>query len=116
MIWGLSPIYFKAVAHVEPAEVLAHRVVWALILLGAMLAFTGALRAALRGLCDPKQFLRCSTTAVLVSINWLIFIWAIQNDRVLEASLGYFINPLVSVALGVLLLTLWRREMKKRPA
>jgi chloramphenicol-sensitive protein RarD len=98
--WGLLPIYFKALASVPPLEVLAHRVVWSLALLAALLAArrgAGAFRAPFR---RDRLPLLAATTG-LITTNWLLFIWAVQVGRVLEASLGYFVNPLVNVLLGV---------------
>ena len=94
MFWGIVPIYFKWIDHVSPLEILAHRIVWALILLICILAYTGdlkELRVSIAGL--PTLFL----TAMLLMINWLVFIYAIVNQNITETSLGYFINPLVSV-------------------
>lgn len=103
-IWGLTPVYFKAVAHVPAIEVVAHRIVWALPLLWAALLWRRRLHLLLQELCNPRHLMFYGATALLVSTNWLIFIWAIHNDRLLEASLGYYINPLVNVLLGVLFL------------
>jgi chloramphenicol-sensitive protein RarD len=102
--WGLCPLYFKAVAHVAPWEVLAHRIVWSLLLLSLLLARRSELRATVRAARQPRLLLALTCTTLLVAANWFIFIWAVANARVLEASLGYFINPLVNVALGMLLL------------
>lgn len=102
--WGLTPIYFKAVGHVPALEVMAHRVVWAMLLMFALLLWKQRLRELLRELANPRRLLFYAATALLVSTNWFIFIWAIQQDRLLEASLGYYINPLVNVFLGMLFL------------
>ena len=102
--WGLVVVYFKAVDHVSPPEVLAHRVIWSVALLALLMARTGrgsALKAALR---DPRTLRTLTATTLLVGGNWFVFIWAVGNDRVLEASLGYFINPLVNVFLGFIVL------------
>jgi chloramphenicol-sensitive protein RarD len=101
IFWGIVPIYFKWIDHVSPLEILAHRIVWALVLLICILAYTGdlkELRASFARL--PTLFL----TAMLLMINWLVFIYAIVNQNITETSLGYFINPLVSVFLAVLFL------------
>ncbi len=103
-IWALVPLYFKAIAAVPPWEVLAHRVVWSLLIVGAMLVGLGGLRGVWRALSQPVLRWRLLASALLVSSNWLLFIWAIANNRVLECSLGYYINPLVNVVLGVLFL------------
>ncbi|NIR30508.1 MAG: EamA family transporter RarD [Gammaproteobacteria bacterium] len=104
-IWGLAPLYYKAVAAVPAPEVLAHRVFWAMVLLCLALALGGRGHQIRQELRDPQRLRFYPVTAALVSVNWLTFIWAIQNDRVLEASLGYYINPLVSVVLGVVFLS-----------
>ena len=97
--WGLFPVYFKALAPVPPLHVLAHRIVWSLAFMGLLV--TGQrrwrdVRAALR----PRQLPAYAATTLLISANWLLFIWAVNAGRVLEASLGYFVNPLVNVLLG----------------
>lgn len=103
-LWGLFPIYFKLLEHVPALEVLAHRVLWsAVLLLGLVLAQGQA--AALRDVWHDHQRLRFYVlTALLISSNWLLYIWAVQQNRILEASLGYYMSPLVNVLLGVWLL------------
>ncbi len=102
--WGLSPLYFKAVVSVPPLEVLAHRIVWSLVLLGIVTVLRGGLRELIDLLRDARLRLTLAYTTCLIALNWGIFIWAVANDRLLEASLGYFINPLVNVALGFVFL------------
>ncbi len=104
LAWGLCPIYFKAVAHVPAQEVLAHRVVWSVVLLVILLARRGDLAATLRRAREPRLLVTLAVSTVLVALNWFVFIWAVANDRLLEASLGYFINPLVNVLLGMVFL------------
>jgi chloramphenicol-sensitive protein RarD len=102
-IWGFLPLYFHALTGVSALLVLAHRVVWSVALLTIIVLTLGRTRyivAAARG----RTLLLLCTTAILIAINWLVYIWAVQHDHVLEASLGYFINPLISVALGVVVL------------
>jgi chloramphenicol-sensitive protein RarD len=103
-IWGFAPIYFRAVGAVPALEVLAHRVVWAMLLLAGLLWLQRRGRELVAQLRRPGRLAFYSITAALVSTNWLVFIWSIQHDRLLEASLGYYINPLVNVVLGVLFL------------
>lgn len=103
-LWGLFPLYFKAVAAVPAPEVLAHRIVWSVVFVGALLAVFGQWRAVGDALRDGRMRWRLLVSSLLISANWLIFIWAIANARALEASLGYFITPLVSVLLGRLVL------------
>jgi len=109
--WGLAPIYFKAVASVPPLEVLAHRVVWSAVLLTGVVVVRQGARVLLSEFADLKRLGFYGLTALLLSTNWLVFIWAVQSGRLLEASLGYYINPLVNVLLGVLFL----RERLNRP-
>jgi chloramphenicol-sensitive protein RarD len=101
--WGLLPLYLRLLRAVPAIEVVAHRVAWSLILLVVLVLATGRARgvlAAARG----RTLLLLAASAALIGANWLIYIWAVQHGHVLEASLGYFINPLVNVALGVAVL------------
>jgi len=102
--WGLVPIYFKQVVHVDPLEVLVHRVIWSVALLALMLLLTGRFRDAVRAIAHKKTMLLLAGTTVLIAINWYLFIWAVGQNLVLQASLGYFINPLVNVLLGFVFL------------
>jgi len=102
--WGLCPLYFHALADVPALEVLAHRVAWSVVLLGAVAVATRRLPALLAALATPARAAKLLASAVLLSGNWLVFIFAVQAGRVQEASLGYFINPLVNVLLGVVVL------------
>ena len=100
-IWGVAPIYFKLVGHVQPLEIIAHRVTWSAILLMAVLALSGKL-GELRLPIKSLGWLLLS--AMLLACNWLIFVFAVLNDQIIDTSLGYFINPLVSVFLGIFFL------------
>lgn len=102
--WGICPIYFKLVAHIPPLEILAHRVVQTLILLSLFLLATKRLAQLRTTLQDRKTKLALTASSTLIAINWLTFIYAVSTDRIVEASLGYFINPLVSVILGMTVL------------
>lgn len=104
VLWGLFPLYFVLLEDVASSEVLAHRVLWSLVLLGLMLALRGRWRTATAALRQPRRLAFYATTSLLVSLNWLIYIWATQNGHVIDASLGYFINPLVSVLLALVFL------------
>lgn len=102
-IWGLMPSYLKLLRHVDPVQLLAHRVLWSaglLLVLVAALRRFGAIRAAARG----RTLLLLAASATLIGVNWLVYIHAVNDAHVLAASLGYFINPLVNVALGVAVL------------
>lgn len=103
-LWGINPVYFKAVDHIPELEVLAHRVVWTVALLAALVTATGGWTTVARALRDRQTLAMLSLSAALISANWFIYIWAVVAERVLETSLGYFINPLISVLLGVLVL------------
>jgi chloramphenicol-sensitive protein RarD len=102
LMWGLFPIYWTLLEPGGALEILAHRVVWSLVFVLLLVMFAG--RRA-RGIpYDARSIRLLCAAAVLIGINWGVFIWAVNNDRVLDASLGYFINPLVTVALGVAVL------------
>jgi len=98
--WGLVPIYFKLVSHVSPFEVLLHRVLWSILFLYILILFTKQSTYLISILKDVKKLKLLFISALLVSTNWLVFIWAISNNMITEASLGYFINPIVSIILG----------------
>lgn len=102
--WGLSPLYFKWVSHVAPLEVLANRVVWSFVLMSALLWFSYKARGIASILKSRKQLLAMLGSSLLIATNWLTFIWAVGENRVLEASMGYYINPLVSIFLGMIFL------------
>ncbi len=109
LFWGVVPVYFKLVDHVHPGEILSHRVVWAVVLLLGILAYTGDLGEIIVPVQKlPKLFV----TACLLSVNWLIFIYAVINNNIAETALGYFINPLVSVFLGVIFLREYLRPLQ----
>jgi chloramphenicol-sensitive protein RarD len=104
LLWGVVPIYWKQLGAVESVEVIAHRSLWSLVTLFALLAATngfGAVRAALR---DPRMAARSLFTSLLLAANWLIYVYGVNTGRVSECSLGYFLVPLVNVATGRLLL------------
>ncbi len=103
VMWGFFPLYWPLLEPAGAAEILAHRVVWSMVLmLGVVLALRkGALRATF---ADRRTRWLLAVASVLISINWGTYIWGVNNHHVVEASLGYFINPLVSVLMGVLIL------------
>lgn len=102
--WGANPIYFKLVGHVPPLEVLAHRVVWSVLLLAVLVSAIKHWPVIRAALGDRRTLLMLGLSTAIISVNWLVYIWAISVERVLETSLGYYINPLVSVLLGMLVL------------
>ena len=104
-IWGVLPLFFKLLEHVNPVGVVANRILCSLFFVMAILYFRhqfGEVRVALK---DRRTVLLMCVSAVLIAANWLIFVWAVGNNHVLEVSFGYFINPLVSVAIGMVLLS-----------
>ncbi|MFN3992152.1 MAG: EamA family transporter RarD [Tabrizicola flagellatus] len=104
LLWGFLPIYMKALAHIPPVEVIAHRVIWSVpiaILVLVWLGRTADLKAALR---SPRMLGMAAMTAALISVNWGIYVWAIGSGHALDAALGYYINPLFSIFLGAVLL------------
>jgi chloramphenicol-sensitive protein RarD len=104
LLWGVFPLYFPLLEPAGSVEILAHRMSWSLVVVIVILALTtgfGGVRAVLR---DRRQFGWLSLAAVLVSVNWGVYIWAVNSEHVVEASLGYFINPLVTILLGVVVL------------
>ena len=103
-MWGLAPIYFKLIQHVTAFEILMHRVVWSvvfLVLVVSVLKYWGKVK---RIIVQPKLLLMLVITSALLGFNWGLFIWAINNNHMLDASLGYYINPLLNVLLGMLFL------------
>ncbi|MCC2954999.1 EamA family transporter RarD [Massilia sp. IC2-477] len=110
LCWGLFPIYFHAIGEVPPAQILAHRVLWSLGFLLIVLAFRRQWKW-LAQVRQPRVFWSFVASAFLLSANWLAYIWAVNNGHVIEASLGYFINPLVNIMFGFLVL-----KERMRPA
>ncbi|WP_454723852.1 MULTISPECIES: EamA family transporter RarD [Cupriavidus] len=104
IIWGLLPLYIKSLHGIAPTEILLHRMVWSLVFLGLVLAWRrhwGWLRVAWS---NPRLLAGFVASALLLSGNWFLYIWSVSNGRVVDASLGYFINPLFNVLLGVMFL------------
>lgn len=104
LIWGLVPVFFKQIADVPADEIIAHRVVWAMVLMTALTGFSRGFTDARRITRIPRQLARIALASALVISNWLIFVWGVNSGHILETSLGYFILPLFNVALGVLVL------------
>jgi chloramphenicol-sensitive protein RarD len=104
LTWGISPTYFKMLAHVPPMEVLYHRIGWSALCLGLLLAVLGRLSGVRAALRDRRTRLALLVSALLIAFNWLTFVWAVATGHLLQSSLGYFINPLVNVALGMIFL------------
>ncbi|MGD1468428.1 EamA family transporter RarD [Vibrio harveyi] len=103
-MWGIAPIYFKSIAEVSPLEILSHRVIWSFFLLAALLHFGRHWRSVRDIIKNKTKMMFLVSTAILVGANWLIFIWAVNSNHMLDASLGYYINPLINVLLGMVFL------------
>ncbi|GLS03200.1 membrane protein [Chitiniphilus shinanonensis] len=104
LIWGLLPLFLKQLQGIPAAEVLLHRMVWSLVFLGIVLALRRNWRWLGEALRQPRVLGGFAVSAALLAINWFVYIWSVQANRVVDASLGYFINPLISVLIGVLVL------------
>lgn len=103
-IWGIAPIYFKSIQQVAPLEILSHRIVWSFFLLAGLIHVGRNWARVVHILRQPTTMLYLTITSLLVGSNWLIFIWAVNSGHMLEASLGYYINPLLNVLLGMVFL------------
>lgn len=103
VLWGIFPVYWKLLAHVGSMEVICHRIVWSLLTLVMATSLVGQWPEVKVALRDPRRLGLTLLAATLISCNWLVFIWAIGHNAVVQSSLGYFINPLLNVLLGVAL-------------
>jgi chloramphenicol-sensitive protein RarD len=104
LLWGFLPLYMKALAHIPPPEVIAHRVVWSVPVAIAVLVWLGRTTDLRTALASPRMLGMGAMTAALISVNWGIYVWAIGSGHALDAALGYYINPLFSIFLGAVLL------------
>lgn len=103
-MWGIAPIYFKLLGHVSPLEILSHRIIWSFFLLAGLLHVGRQWKAVVTVFQSKSKLFYLLLTSLLIGGNWLIFIWAINSNHMLDASLGYYINPLLNVFLGMLFL------------
>ena len=110
-LWGLLPLFFHLLHHVDPVEIVTQRVLWSLLLIVAILAMRKGLPAFVTALRDRRLVLPLAGSAIMIGINWLTYVWAVNEGHIVAASLGYFLNPLVNVTLGVLVL----KEKLRRP-
>ncbi|MBB5323004.1 chloramphenicol-sensitive protein RarD [Anoxybacillus tepidamans] len=108
LIWGILPLYWKLLDHHTAAEILAHRIVWSFVFMIVLLAMTKQTQLCREQLLEmvkhPKLAGGVIASACLISVNWFIYIWAVNHGHIVEASLGYYINPLISVVLGMIVL------------
>ena len=103
-LWGLLPIFFRLLHHVDPVEIVTQRILWSLLLILTLLALRNGIGPMIAVLRDRRLLLALAGSAVMIAINWLVYVWAVNDGHVVATSLGYFLNPLVNVALGVLVL------------
>lgn len=104
LIWGLFPLYIAGLSSVSALQITAHRVAWSCVFVLALLAYRRQLGSIAAAVKRPGVLLRLAASAILVSLNWLAFVWAVNNNQTVEVSLGYYINPLLNVVLGILVL------------
>ena len=104
VLWGLFPLYWPLLKPATSPEIVSHRAVWTMVFCFIILAITKSLKSTLATFKRSKVAAKLFTASILVSINWLIYIWATNNGHVVEASLGYYINPLIAIAFGIILL------------
>ena len=110
-MWGIAPVYFKQLIHIDAQEILAQRIIWAVIFLIIVSLFSSQLHKTIAILKQPKQLALLSVSACLLGFNWGLFIWSVNNNHMLEASLGYYVNPLINVLMGYLFLS---ERLRKR--
>ncbi|HRY13756.1 MAG TPA: EamA family transporter RarD [Syntrophomonadaceae bacterium] len=116
LLWGILPVYWKLLQHVPPMQILAHRISWAFAFLLSLLLITGKFagfwRETMQIARQPRKLAAVCVAAITLNINWGTYIWAVNNNHIVQTSLGYYINPLVSVLLGILILkerlSLWQ--------
>lgn len=117
LLWGFLPIYWKLVQEVPAGEILAHRIIWSFLFMVAVILFSRKWRLFVKEckliIKDKRKLIGISLASVMISLNWLTYIWAVNSDHVIQASLGYYINPLVSILLGIIVLneTLTRQQL-----
>ena len=104
LLWGVMPLYFKLLTEVAPTEIVAHRILWSLVFLGLLASLSRRWSAIRAAASSGKVLTTLAITALLIAVNWLVYVYAVVSGHVLEGSLGYYLNPLVNVLLGVVLL------------
>ncbi|MDR1285126.1 MAG: EamA family transporter RarD [Campylobacteraceae bacterium] len=103
-LWGILPVYFKSLQHVDPLELIAHRIIWSIALLLVLLYFSHSAKEIKKCFANKKIILSLFVTSILISSNWFTYVWTISNDMVAESSLGYFINPIINIMFGIIFL------------
>ncbi|MEO5810192.1 MAG: EamA family transporter RarD [Sphingomicrobium sp.] len=104
-MWGFLPVYFKLLGDVSPVDIVAHRIVWSMLFLAVGVSLTGGWRAVRKAIATPNSFRLLLTTATLIAVNWLLYVYAINSGHILAGSLGYYLNPLANILLGRFLLS-----------
>ena len=104
LLWGFIPLFFKKVAHVPPIVVLSHRILWSAVFVALVLTVQGRWGEMIAAVRARRTMLALLASTAMIAVNWFVFLWAITNNQVVQAGLGYFINPLVSVLLGIVFL------------
>lgn len=103
-IWGVVPLYFKLITFASPEEIMVHRILWTLVLLLGIIVIRGQLRTWLQLFSAPRMLAWLFASTTLIATNWFTYLWAVLNNQIVESSLGYYITPLVSVFLGLVVL------------
>src|SRR5678815_5603515 len=111
VMWGFIPLYFRAVSDVSPVLVLCHRVIWSALFMALVVSLRMEWKSMWPALRSRRNVLLLGAGALLIALNWLLFIYAVASRQLLQASLGYFINPLLSIALGMIFL---RERLRRR--
>lgn len=108
ILWGFLPVYWKLIQQIPAFEILAHRIIWSFVFMGAVVFIARKHKLFLREfqmiLKDKMRMIGITLASIMISINWVTYIWAVNTNHVIEASLGYYINPLVSILLGMIVL------------
>ena len=112
-MWGVAPLYFKLLVDIGADEILVHRIIWSFVLLAVIILLMNKMAYVRELLRQPKLLVGLTISATILAANWFLFIWAINSGHLLDASLGYFINPLFSVALGMVFLNEKLRKWQK---
>lgn len=106
LMWGMIPLYWKQIDTVSSIEILVSRVIWSFLLTAFFILIIGQRKALLADIrylwANQKQFWSLFVASIIISINWGVYIWAVNNDQLIQASLGYYINPLISVVFGLI--------------
>ena len=111
IMWGIAPVYFKQIAHIDSFEILTQRIIWSVLFLVIISLVSSQLHKTIAVFKQPKQLAVLTLSACLLGFNWGLFIWSVNNNHMLEASLGYYINPLINVLMGYLFLS---ERLRKR--